>query len=135
MAVSATTQQISILESARALRPLIESVRHVMDVERRLPKELVKAMVDARLFRLQAPKSLGGFELDPITFGHVIEEVAAMDGSAGWNLMIGNGGALLAGYMPQHVATELFGSDDAIAAGTLAPTGQAPRKWRLPSQR
>ena len=41
-----------MIESARALRPLIESLRDEMEAERRMPQSLVQAMLDARLFHL-----------------------------------------------------------------------------------
>ncbi len=125
MVAATLTDQAGVLERARALRPLVESVRDEMEAQRRMPQPLVQAMCDARLFHLLAPKSVGGLEVDPITFGAVIEEVSAMDGSAGWNLMIGSGGSLFAGFLPAHVAKEAFGSPNSIVAGAIAPTGRA----------
>lgn len=115
----------AIIESAGALRPLIESLRDEMEAQRRMPTPLVQAMADARLFHLLVPKAIGGLEVNPMTFTRVVEEVAAMDGSAGWNLMIGAGMGLLAGYVPEHVGKEVFGRPNDVVAGALAFTGKA----------
>jgi len=115
----------TILESARALRPLVESVRDEMEAQRRMPASLVQAMAGARLFHLFVPNSIGGLEVDPMTFMRVIEEVSAMDGSAGWNLMIGSGDGIIAGFVPEHQAQEVFGEPNSVVAGAIAPTGKA----------
>jgi alkylation response protein AidB-like acyl-CoA dehydrogenase len=122
-ALSAESQ--SILERVREMEPLVSSLRDQMETERRMPAALVQAMSERRLFHLLAPKSLGGLEADPMTFMLVIEEVSRMDGSAGWNLMIGSGVSLFAGFMEEHAAREVFGAPDSIMAGAVAPTGRA----------
>lgn len=114
----------AIIDSARALRPLIESLRDEMEVERRMPAPLVQAMADARLFHLLVPRSIGGLEVDPVTYMRATEEVARVDGSAGWNLMIGAGDGFISGFVPERVAKEVFGPND-VVAGVLAPTGKA----------
>lgn len=113
-----------IIESARALRPLIESLRDEMETERRMPRALVDAMLDAGLFHLLVPRAAGGAETDPITYMRVVEEVACVDGSAGWNLMIGSGSGIVAGFIPEDVARQAYGPTD-VVAGVLAPTGKA----------
>jgi len=128
MSAPTMTDQASILERARKLRPLIESVRDEMEAQRRMPRQLVQAMCEARLFQLLVPKSLGGLEVDAMTFARVIEEVSAMDGSAGWTLMIGSAAGVFAAFVPENMAKEVFGRADSIVAGALAPTGRAREK-------
>lgn len=130
-ATQATNNEASdteaILESAKALRPLIEEHRDDMETQGRMPRVLVDAMLDAGLFHLLVPRSAGGSETDPITYLRVAEEVSAVDGSAGWNLMIGSGSALAGGFVPEKEAKEIFGPRDILAA-VLAPTGRADPK-------
>lgn len=125
MITTTSTDSNTIIESARALRPLVESARDEMEAQRRMPARLVQAMAGARLFHLHVPTSLGGLEVDPMTFMRVIEEVSQADGSAGWNLMIGAGCGMFAGFMPEHVAKEAFGGPNDVAAAALAPRGRA----------
>ena len=46
-------------------------------------------MAEAGLYRIAAPRRCGGSDADPMTQIKTIEAVANVDGSTGWNLMIG----------------------------------------------
>jgi alkylation response protein AidB-like acyl-CoA dehydrogenase len=115
-----------LIERARALAPQVLRERDEMERSRRLTDGLVQAMVDADLFRAWVPANLGGSEADPRIAVRMIEEVARVDGSAGWNLCVGATWGILAGFLRTDVAAEIFGRDKrAILAGTLNPTGRA----------
>ena len=43
-------------------------------------------MIDARLFRMLVPRSLGGLEVAPLTYARVVEAVSRYDSTAGWAL-------------------------------------------------
>ena len=58
----------------------------------RLPKYVVRALVQHGLFRLWIPKRCGGFELDLPEALQIYEAAARLDGSIGWAVMIGSGG-------------------------------------------
>ncbi len=122
-----TTAAEAVIQSAKALRPLIEEHRDEMEKQGWMPRVLVDAMLDAGLFHLLVPRAGGGTETDPITFLRVAEEVSAIDGSAGWNLMIGAGSGIAGGFLPEGEAKEIFGPRDIMAA-SLAPTGRADAK-------
>ena len=94
-----TASTETIIESAKALRPLIEEHRDEMETQGRMPRVLVDALLDSDLFRLLLPRSAGGSETDPVTFMRVAEEISRVDGSAGWNFMIGSGSAFAAGFL------------------------------------
>ena len=78
-----------LVERARALQPLVRSCAERADAERRLPAELVRALAEAGLFRIAAPRSCGGIEADPREQILAIEAISEADGAAGWTLMIG----------------------------------------------
>jgi indole-3-acetate monooxygenase len=73
-------------------------------------------MLDAGLFRLLTPASLGGFEANLATFVQVIEEIAKADGSAAWCLAQGAGSTPVAASMHPDGAKEVFGDPRTIAA-------------------
>jgi alkylation response protein AidB-like acyl-CoA dehydrogenase len=77
------------VQRAIALQPLIRAHADEAERERRLPAVVARAMAEAGLYRLGAPKEFHGEDCDPMTQIAVIEAVSAADGSAGWNLMIG----------------------------------------------
>ena len=47
---------------------------------RTMPTDLVRRAQAAGLFRLNLPRSLGGFELDPATTAEIFEEISRADG-------------------------------------------------------
>src|SRR5688572_7516539 len=110
------------LERAAALAPLIQSASDESERGRRLAPAVVDAFHDAGLFRIQIPQRFGGAGLDPIEALPIYEEVAAADGSAGWNLAIGAGGGAFAGMLDDADALEeIVGPPRALIAGSVNP--------------
>jgi alkylation response protein AidB-like acyl-CoA dehydrogenase len=110
------------LERAAALAPLIRGCADESERGRRLAADVVEAFHGAGLFRLQIPERFGGAGLDPIEALPVYEEVAAADGSAGWNLAIGAGGGSFAAMLDDADALEeIVGAPRALIAGSVNP--------------
>ena len=107
--------------AAEALAP------HAARTERegRVAPEGVAAMVDAGLFKLLVPRELGGAECSVATFAAALERVARADASAGWCAMIGGTSGLMAAYLPDALAREVYAPADAVSCGVFAPTGRA----------
>jgi alkylation response protein AidB-like acyl-CoA dehydrogenase len=121
--MSDSTPSTPWLERAAALAPLIRRCADESERERRLAPDLVEAFHDAELFRLQIPVRFGGAGLDPVEALPVFEEVAAADGSAGWNLAIGAGGGAFAAMLDDADALEeIVGAPRALIAGSVNPT-------------
>ncbi|MEX1255315.1 MAG: acyl-CoA dehydrogenase family protein [Dehalococcoidia bacterium] len=114
-----------LIDAAKALVPQIEAYGDQSERDRTMPKELVRAIAEAGLFRIWVPKALGGYEANIETNLRVIEEIARADGAAGWNVMIAGTGGMFAAYMPEQAAREIFGDRFATVAGALAPKGRA----------
>jgi alkylation response protein AidB-like acyl-CoA dehydrogenase len=116
-----------LVERARALQPLVRSFAERADAERKLPTELVRALVEAGLFRIAVARSCGGVEADPREQILAIEAISEADGAAGWTLMIGieclgMGGAVLR----PDVAEELIAKHpEVVFSGALNPLGRA----------
>ena len=116
----------ALVREARALAPLVKSSAEQAERERRLPQPLVDAMAEAGLFRMLVPRALGGSEADPATLIRVIEEVARVDGSAGWIANIGATSGVFAGALPEQTAREIYGADPrAFIAFVAIPGGRA----------
>lgn len=108
------------IEVARALAPLVCELAANVDVERRLPYELVDELVRAGLMHLVLPEAYGGSETDPITAARVVEEVALADGSTGWCVMLAAQTGGFAGMVEPTVVREVWGSGR-ILAGAARP--------------
>jgi alkylation response protein AidB-like acyl-CoA dehydrogenase len=103
---------------ARDLAPTTER-------ERALPQTLVDELRATGLTRAGAPASLGALEASPATTLSAAERIARGDASAGWCLSIAATSSLLAAYLPQEGAEEIFGDPHTVAAGVWAPRGRA----------
>jgi alkylation response protein AidB-like acyl-CoA dehydrogenase len=53
-----------------------------------------------------------------------VERIAAVDGSTGWCAVIGGGGNVLGGYVPEIGAREIFADPDRPTATMFAPQGR-----------
>jgi alkylation response protein AidB-like acyl-CoA dehydrogenase len=94
----------------------------------RLPKHIVRALVQHGLFRLWIPRRCAGFELDLPEALQIYEAAAHLDGSIGWAVMIGSGGGLFAAYLEAATASAIFARPEAVIAGSGAPDGRAQRE-------
>ena len=117
---------VEFVERARALAPEIGAAGDRIERERRLPEPVLAALMEGGLFRLLLPRALGGAEVDPVTFVHVIEEIARADASTAWCLCQASGCSMTAAYLTSDVAWEIFGSDPrAVLAWGPGPDARA----------
>jgi alkylation response protein AidB-like acyl-CoA dehydrogenase len=94
----------------------------------RLPKYVVRALVQHGLFRLWIPQRCAGFELDLPEALQIYEAASRLDGSIGWAVMIGSGGGLFAAYLDASTANSIYARPEAVVAGSGAPDGRAQRE-------
>lgn len=113
------------VEAVRRLGPTIREHADTFERERCLTEPVVRGLVEAGVFRMLMPRSLGGDELDPITACRVVEEVAIQDGAVGWCAMIGACNGLFGGLLPAAGAREIYADPDVVLAGTFRPAGVA----------
>jgi alkylation response protein AidB-like acyl-CoA dehydrogenase len=111
---------------ARELAPMLRECADEAERNRRLPERAAEAMALAGLFRVAAPRRLGGAEAEPEEQIETIEIVSAADGSVGWNLMIGIEVLGFLGAALDHgFASKLFDDPGLIISGALNPVGVA----------
>jgi indole-3-acetate monooxygenase len=118
----------TITEPRQAIRDLTEVLRAAavdVDERRAVSGEVTQLLKNAGVFRLLAPRRIGGFETDPLTFFDVVEEASYADGSVGWVTMIGGCYATFGGMLPPAAATEIYGNAETISAGAFRPNGTA----------
>jgi alkylation response protein AidB-like acyl-CoA dehydrogenase len=107
---------------ARSLGPLLAAAADEIERNRELPALVVSALIDNGLFRLLQPRSLGGAELDPMTYVQVVEQIASHDASTGWCVEQANGCSMAAAFLDPEIAQEIFGPPDGIVAwGPVGP--------------
>jgi indole-3-acetate monooxygenase len=114
-----------VLTAARELPPELQARASEGEAHRTMPEDLVSQVKASGLFRLALPRSLGGFELDPLTIIEVIEILSEADGSAGWTVLIGNSTAFFA-WLEPSVAKAMIGTSTAFCSTSMfGPLGRA----------
>src|SRR5271168_2400022 len=89
----------SYLDRARELRPMLRAAGDAIERGRGVTPEIVEALVERGIFRMLLPRSLGGAELDPLTYTAVLEILAQGDGSTAWCLGQNSGCSMTAPYL------------------------------------
>jgi alkylation response protein AidB-like acyl-CoA dehydrogenase len=98
----------ALLSAARGLAPAITEAADEIERERRLPDPLVTQLYEQGLFTMLVPASLGGTELDLLSFARVIEELARADGSVAWCVGQANGLGAYTAYLDPTTARSIF---------------------------
>ena len=113
------------VEAARRLAPTAAELAPAAERDRRLAEPLVAALADAGLFRLCVPAAAGGLEAHPGTLVAAVRALAAGDAAAGWCVAIAATSGLVAGYLPEAAAREIYADPATMVAGVFAPKGRA----------
>ena len=119
---------------ARTLGPALYAAAKEIERKRELPATVLSMLGENGFFRLLQPASLGGAELDPMTYVRVVEEIARHDASTGWCVEQANGCSMVSAYLDGDVSKEIFGPSGGIVA--WGPPGPAelrkvPNGFRL----
>lgn len=113
------------IEAARSLSARAAELGAEAEHARRLSASLSAAIAEAGLYRLCVPQSLGGGEAPPATLLAVVEELARGDAAAGWCVAVCATAGMLAAYLEEEPAREVFGDPAGVAGGVFAPSGRA----------
>ena len=120
-----TTMPLSetLLQRVQRLKNVIEEGGDEAQKVRHLPKETATILIDAGLYRFTLPTELGGENASVRETIEVLEAIAAIDGSVGWNVMIGSEiNAIAAGGMAPDIAREVYlGNPNVIMCGGGGP--------------
>ncbi len=120
--ISLTT---SPLEAVEQIAPIIREYADQSEREGTLARPIVDAFIEHGLFRQLTPESLGGAEVDPVTWFKTVEAAARIDGSAGWCLFINGGTGFIGSRMTEETSEELMTNPGTVIAGGVFPFGRA----------
>lgn len=105
------------------LLPIVAAQASATENRRRLSSELAATLAEYGLFRMLVPRTLGGGELAPLDMLDIVETLAAQDGSVAWCVTVCATTGMLAAYLDESTADEIFGARDAVVGGVAAPRG------------
>jgi alkylation response protein AidB-like acyl-CoA dehydrogenase len=124
-----------VLSRIAALAPMIARLAPDIEQGRRLPAELVSALKSARVYGMLVPRSHGGLGLDAPSAFRAVAALARLDGSVGWNAMIGHIAALTPFLVNPNFCEDIYrDGKDHIIAGVGQPAGVAervPGGWKV----
>ena len=108
-------------EKIQEIAPVIRECADRAEREAQMPREVVDAFHDAGLFRILIPREMGGGELTIPDSLRLTEEVARIDGSAGWNFAICAGGPLFGYNLSRAAFEKIYADPRGVSAGSLNP--------------
>ncbi len=113
-----------VVQEAAAMQPVLRRYHEEIEREQCLPKALVEQLHAAGFYRLVIPRSLGGLQVDPLTYLRVVELLAEGCGSVGWNLANNSIGQLVTLGLPDEGVHEIYPAGHAtVIAGTAVQGG------------
>jgi alkylation response protein AidB-like acyl-CoA dehydrogenase len=113
-----------VVQAAAAMRPMLRDYQEEIEREQRLPRALFEQLRDAGFYRMVIPRTLGGLQVDPLTYTRVVELLAEGVGSVGWNIANNSIGQLVTLGMPDEGVQEVHGQGTpSVMAGTAVQGG------------
>ncbi|WP_328285665.1 acyl-CoA dehydrogenase family protein [Streptomyces sp. GQFP] len=114
-----------LVDRVRALQPLIREHAPRTEQERRVTPEVVVALTNAGVYRMNVPRRYGGYQSPLRTQVDALTEIAAACGSAAFMALIQVGCAYIAALFPDEAQDEIFTSPVVRVGGTLIPDATA----------
>src|SRR5258708_3567301 len=97
-----------LLEAIGALEPEIVARAQAIEDAGQLPIDLVQQLTDLGCWDMLLPREYGGLELPLRESMEIIEELSRIDGSVGWNLMIGVSSGMMSTLFAPEIAREIW---------------------------
>ena len=139
VAVEPSTLTGTALERVPGLTEVILAGGDEAQLLRRVPQTTIDALIDAGMFRFTLPHELGGENATVQETIEVLEAISALDGSVGWNVMLGSEiNAMAAGGMDPALAQKVYVENPRVVmcgrrrTGHEAEPRRAHRRRRLP---
>lgn len=114
-----------LIETAKGLTGIIRDNLAAGEARAQIVPEVVAAVGRAGLFRLYAPKEVGGLEANPPTCIAVMEVIASADPAVGWYIANSAPACLIAASLPDKERDDLFADRDANFGFSASMLGRA----------
>lgn len=115
-----------LLADIQALAPEIRLRADEIEIDRRVPSDLIDRLRTIGIFRMTAARSRGGLEFDLASIVEAISALGRIDGSVGWTAMIGCSSSLFLPLLPQETYDLIYrDSPDVVVAGSSQALGTA----------
>ncbi|MHC3467996.1 acyl-CoA dehydrogenase family protein [Streptomyces sp. 7R007] len=124
-ASSAPPTDVDLVDRLRELGPFVRAHALRTEQEREVVAEVVAALTEAGIHRMNVPRRYGGYQTALHTQVDALSEIAAACGSTGFATLIQAGCSFIAALFPDEAQDEIFTSPDVRVGGTLIPDATA----------
>jgi len=115
-----------LLARAREIGAALSAFVEEDELNRRPSAQVFSILREAGFLRLYLPKSLGGFEIDPLTMAKLVEEISRHNSAAGWLMMVSNTSTWWCNRLPEKGVEEIYkNGPDTFIAGAFHPPMKA----------
>ncbi|MFN0027774.1 MAG: acyl-CoA dehydrogenase family protein [Acidimicrobiales bacterium] len=104
---------------------LIREHANAAEANRRMAPEVMTALIDTGMFRMWAPRELGGLELDANESLDVIEDLTRIDAATGWVVSNCNFITTVAQFLPPAPRDAVVRARGPVCCGSFVPPGAA----------
>ena len=127
--MTGTSRYKDLWEKAEALLPVLRERAPKCEELRRIPDDTLRDFHDAKLFRIQQPKRVGGAELEFVAIVHFGALLARACASTSWNFINFAAHHHMLGMFPAKVQDEIWSKspDALIASSFVFPAGKAQK--------
>ncbi|WP_201558891.1 hypothetical protein [Psychrobacter sp. 72-O-c] len=112
-------------DAAKGIYDLAISYREETESSRRLASNVVEQLSDLELFRMGLPKSLGGWEDNPVETLKVYEILASAEASVAWIVWNNHLACTFGRYLDEASMKEVYSDPSHVYANSARPEGVA----------
>lgn len=121
-----TPTEEEIVRRATAMIPTLRARATACESAGRISDETILDFQEAGFFRMLQPKAFGGYEMNPLTFYRVLQDVASGCPSSGWGLMVLGVHNWEIALLDPQASRDMWSHDDTVrASSSYAPFGTA----------
>lgn len=107
------------------LEVLVREHRKTAEEDRRTPEVVMDALREAGFHRMWVSREFGGGQVSIETGSAVIQALARLDASLGWQMGVQGAIGRLSDYLPEPTARKLFRDHSGLVIGGVNPSGSA----------
>ena len=122
---SLTTKNILSTDAAQEIYELAVSYREETENSRKVASAVVERLSELKLFKMGLPKSLGGWEDNPLETLKVYELLASAEASVAWIVWNNHLACTFGRYLDEASMKELYSNTSNIYANSARPEGVA----------
>lgn len=108
------------------LKAVVEQLKQALTASSgKIDDAVLGIIYEHKLFKCLLPHEAGGLNMSFVNLMKLVEDCAAISGSLGWLMQIGNGGTYFYPLYEAHIAAQVFAPLNAVIAGSGAVSGVA----------